>query len=51
MEGDAARELTLAFYKQEAALRRSVVARQSGEFSVEVLKAETEAEGLRVFQK
>ena len=37
--------------KQQAACWRGVVAGQAGEFLIEVLEAEAEAEGLRVFQK
>jgi hypothetical protein len=51
MERNAAGELAFIFHQQQAALRRSVVTRKSGKFLVEVLKAEAEAQGLRVLQE
>ncbi len=39
------------FGQQKAAFWRGVVAGEAGEFFVEVLKAEAEAEGLRVFEE
>ncbi len=51
MERDAGCELTFALDQQQAALWWSVVTGKLGEFFIEVLETETEAEGLRVLQK
>ena len=51
VQGDAACELPFVRCQQKAAFGRSVVAGKAGEFLVEVLKAEAEAEGLRVFEE
>src|SRR5271168_555979 len=51
MQRNAACELTVTLYEQQAALWWSVVAGESGKFLVEVLKAEAEAQGLRVLEK
>jgi hypothetical protein len=51
MERGAGCELALVFREQQATLGRSIVARESSEFFIEVLEAEAEAEGLRVLQK
>jgi hypothetical protein len=51
VQGNAARELVFVVCQQKAALGRSIVAGETGEFFVEVLKAEAEAEGLRVLEE
>jgi hypothetical protein len=51
MQGDAAGELAFAVGKQKAASGRRVIAGKAGEFLVEILEAETEAEGLGVFEE
>ena len=51
MQRDAANELIVVFREQQAARRRSIVTRQFCEFLVEVLKAQTEAKGLRILEK
>ena len=51
VQSDAARELAFVFGEQQAAFGWSIVAGEFGEFLVEVLEAEAEAEGLRVFEE
>jgi hypothetical protein len=51
MQSNAARRLTFIFRKQQAPFRRSILTPQSSKFLIEVLKAETEAQRLRILQK
>jgi hypothetical protein len=51
MQCDAAGELAFILGQQQAAFGRSIATWEIGEFSVEVLKSEAEAEGLGVFDE
>jgi len=51
MESNASGQLGFILCQQKAAVGRGVVAGEAIEFLVEVLKAEAEAEGLRVFEE
>src|ERR1700686_1782681 len=51
VQGDAARELVFVGGEQKPAFGRSVGPGETGQFFVEVLKAEAEAEGLRVLEE
>ncbi len=51
VERHTSRQLALIFRQQQAAVWRRVIARKSGKFFVEALKAEAETERLRVFEE
>jgi len=51
VERDAARELTFIFRQQQAAFGGRVIAGQTCEFLVEILKAQAESERLGVLEK
>ena len=48
---DASYKFPFVFYKQQAAVGRSVLSRKLGEFLIEILKTKTEAEGLGVLKE
>ena len=51
MQRNASGELAIVFGQQQPSLGRSVVAGKSGQFLIEILKAQAEAQGLRVLEK
>lgn len=51
MQRNAAYRFAINFREEQPASRRRVIARKRGEFAIEVLKAQTEAERLCVLEK
>src|SRR5215469_2718701 len=51
VQGDAGRQLSFIFSEQKAPVGRGVVTREMRKFGFEILEAEAEAQGLRIFQK
>jgi hypothetical protein len=48
---DTTRQLAFVLRQQQPPFRMSVVTGQAGDFLVEILKTQAEAEGLRVFEE
>ena len=51
MQSYAPRQLSVVFRQKKAAIRCGIVARKPSQFLLEVLKAEIDAERLRILQK